>query len=298
MSVRHLTVIANPAAGRGKSARLAPKVHRLLLEMGVEHQMRMSESPDAPERLAHEAASSGTDIVVALGGDGLAGMVANGLIGTEAAMAVVPGGNGNDFSRSLGLDRKRPLDAVRLLADPHFVEVDAVLVTTPQAKRYYVNVAGTGFDSEVNETANRMDTRLTGTAKYVAAIFRTLRSFTPADLEIVVDGRPHSARAMMVALGNGRSYGGGMRVCPDAHLSDGSVEICVVGEMGKLEFLRNFPKVFRGTHTTHPKVTMLRGASVRVSTDGTAQVYGDGEYIGPLPASFEVIPKALRVVGP
>jgi diacylglycerol kinase (ATP) len=298
VSASHLTVIANPAAGHGKSARLAPEVHRLLEEMGLEHRIQISEGPDEPERLAKEAALSGSDIVVALGGDGLAGMVANGLIGTDAAMAVVPGGNGNDFSRSLGLDRKRPLDALRLLADPHLIDVDAVLVTTSEATRHYVNVAGAGFDSEVNETANGMDTRLTGTARYIAAVFRTLRSFTPADLEIAVDGQPHSLRAMFVALGNGRSYGGGMRVCPGAQLSDGAVEICIVGEMGKFEFLRNFPKVFRGSHTAHPKVTMLRGSSVRVSADRATQVYGDGERIGALPASFEVVPKALRVVVP
>jgi len=294
----HITVIANPTAGRGRAARLAPEVHRLLEEMGLEHRMLVSEDPDEPEKLARDAAVSGSDIVVSLGGDGLAGMIANGLIGTGTAMAVVPGGNGNDFSRSLGLDRKHPLDAVRLLAAPHLVDVDAVLVTTSHATRHYVNVAGTGFDSEVNETANRMDTRLTGTAKYVAAIFRTLRSFTPADLEIVVDDRPHSVRAMFVALGNGRSYGGGMRVCPEAQLSDGTVEICVVGEMGKLEFLLNFPKVFRGTHTGHPKVTMLRGSSVRLNAVRATQVYGDGERIGALPASFQVVPGALKVVVP
>ena len=293
-----MTVVTNPTAGRGKAARLAPEVHRLLDEMGVDHTMMMSAGPEEPEKMARDAAGSGADVVVALGGDGLVGMVANGLLGTDSAMAVVPGGNANDFSRALGLDHKRPLDAVRLLADPIFIEIDAVRVTTSNATQHYVGVAAVGFDSEVNETANSMATRLTGTAKYVAAIFRTLRSFVPADFVIEVDGRVHSVRAMMVPVGNGRSYGGGMRVCPGAQLSDGTVQICIVGEMGKFEFLCNFPKVFLGAHTNHPKVSMLRGNSIQMSADRTTHVYGDGERIGELPASFQIVPKALRVVTP
>ena len=296
MSAGHLTVIANPAAGRGKSARLVPEVHRLLEEMGLEHRMQISEGPDEPERLAKEAALSGSDVVVALGGDGLAGMIANGLIGTDAAMAVVPGGNGNDFSRSLGLDRKRPLDALRLLADPHLIDVDAVLVTTSEATRHYVNVAGAGFDSEVNETANGMDTRLTGTARYIAAVFRTLRSFTPADLEIAVDDRPHSVRAMFVALGNGRSYGGGMRVCPEASVIDGMLDVVIVEALSRGAFLRAFPKVFRGSHLNHPKVRMLRAGRVTIEANRRVQVYADGERVGSLPAIFEVLPGALSAV--
>lgn len=290
--------MVNPTAGRGKAARLAPEVDRILGEMGLTHRILMSAGPGEPEELARRAALSGSDVVVALGGDGLVGMVANGLIGTGCTLAVVPGGNGNDFARTLGLDRKRPLTSLGSLVDPGLVEVDAVLVTTATVTRHYVGVAGVGFDSDVNETANRMDTRLTGTAKYVAALFRTLRSFEPADFEIVADSRSHLIRAMMIAVGNGKSYGGGMHVCPGAELSDGSVEICVVGAMGKPRFLMNFPKVFRGAHTTHPKVTMLRGSSIRLSADREIQVYGDGEHIGALPASFQVIPKALRVVAP
>ena len=267
-------------------------------EMGQSHRVHISAGPGEPEQLARDAALSGSDIVVALGGDGLVGMVANGLIGTDSAMAVVPGGNANDFSRALGLDRKRPLGSLGLLADPRFIDVDAVRVSTSRAIQHYVGVAAVGFDSAVNEAANSMDTRLTGTAKYVAAVFRTLRSFVPADFEIVTDGRSHQMRAMMVALGNCRSYGGGMRVCPDASLSDGELEVCIIGAMGRAEFLRAFPSVFRGAHVSHPKVTMLRGKQVQIRADRAAQVYADGEQVGPLPAAFEVLPRAIKVVVP
>lgn len=290
-----VAVVVNPAAGRGRALRLIPKVRDLLESLGVEHSIEVSSAPDQPEQLARRAAENGAGIVAALGGDGLAGMVANGLVSSGASLAVIPAGTGNDLARSLGLDRRDPLSVVRMLADARTRQMDVIQVKS-EARRYFLNIAGAGFDSEVNETANAMKTRLTGSAKYVAALFRTLRRFEPADFELVVDGEEIRRRAMLIAIGNGRSYGGGMCVCPEASLFDGEVDICIVGEMSKIEFLRSFPKVFRGTHVKHPKVTMLRGKEIELRADRKLMVYGDGEPAGVLPASFLVLPAALPVV--
>jgi diacylglycerol kinase (ATP) len=105
-------------------------------------------------------------------------------------------------------------------------------------------------------------------------------------------------RGMLLAIGNGVSYGGGMKITPGASLTDGLLDVTVIGAMSKPQFLANFPKVFRGTHVSHPKVTTLRGKSFEVSADRGLEVYADGEHVGPLPATFEVVPKALRVVVP
>jgi diacylglycerol kinase (ATP) len=161
-----------------------------------------------------------------------------------------------------------------------------------------VNVAGAGFDSEVNEIANSMRTRVQGTAKYVAAVFKTLRRFAPATFEVSVDGDRSSLSGMLIAVGNGRSYGGGMHVCPAASLTDGILDVCVVGGMSKGAFLRAFPRVFRGTHVTHPKVTMRRGGKIEIAADRPFDVYADGEPAGPLPAVFEVVERALKVAVP
>lgn len=297
-SAAAVTVVVNPVAGRGKAAKLIPGVRKALDRAGISHRLLLSSGPDDPERMARDAAAHGADVVAALGGDGLVGMIVNGLMGTPTALAVIPGGNGNDFARGLGLDRRHPVLSVDLLRSPRFRSIDTVEVTTDEARRFYVSVAGAGFDSAVNETANRMKSRLTGTARYVAAVVATLREFKPAGFRIDVGDGPVSIEAMMVAVGNGQSYGGGMRVCPGADLGDGSVEVCIVGAMGKLEFLWNFPKVFRGTHATHPKVTMLRGTTVEIRSDHDAQVYADGEKVGSLPAEFRVLPGALKVVVP
>jgi len=238
------------------------------------------------------------EIVAAMGGDGMTGMVGAALVGTDTALGVIPTGTGNDFARFIGLSRKKPLEAVRVLADPEIRSIDAVRVTGGGREERFVNVAGAGFDSEVTETANEMTWKVQGTAKYVVAVVRTLRRFTAAQFEVTVDGRSRSLSGMLIAVGNGQSYGGGMKVVPNASLTDGLLEVCVVGGMSKGQFLRAFPKVFRGTHVTHPKVTMLRGARVEISADRGFDVYADGERSVPLPAVFEAMPGALKVAVP
>jgi diacylglycerol kinase (ATP) len=276
---------------------LIPQVRGELTRLGVDHELVVSGGPDEPVFLARNAARQGSAVVAALGGDGLTSMVANGMLDSDAALGIIPCGNGNDFSRTLGLDRRHPLAALRAFTSPRWVDIDVVRITTASGSRCYLNVAGAGFDSEVNEAANRMH-RLSGTSRYLAALAGTLRRFEPARFDLVVDGSKLSVAAMLVAVGNGRSYGGGMRVCPGASLSDGAVEMCVIGAMRRVQFIVNFPKVFRGTHVTHPKVSILAGSQVELSADRELRVYADGEPAGSLPARFEVLRSALKVVVP
>jgi diacylglycerol kinase (ATP) len=299
VSLPKVVVIANPASGRGKAERLIPAVREAVRSLAPGSEVRISDGPDHAPELARRAAGDGADVVAAMGGDGMVGMVAGALIGTSAALGVIPTGTGNDFARLLGIDRRKPAASAAGLGDPSYVEIDAVHLSLGDgSERHFVNVAGAGFDSEVTETANRMRTRVQGTAKYVAAVFKTLLKFRPAQFEVSVDGDRRSLSGMLIAVGNGRSYGGGMHVCPSAMLNDGVLEVCVVGGMSRGAFVRAFPRVFRGTHVTHPKVTMLRGSKVEVSADRRFDVYADGEPAGPLPAVFTVVTAALRVAVP
>ena len=265
--------------------------------LGIDHRVRVSESAADLERLAREAATEGAEIVAVLGGDGSVGAAANGLVGTRTALAALPAGTGDDFAKAIGPGR---LDAAtRLLAAPDIREVDVVEVTAGAQQRCYVNIAGAGFDSEVNETANSMTHRLGATGTYVVAVLKTLRRFAPAHYEIEVGEERMATDAMLVVVGNSRSYGGGMRVFPDAKIDDGLLEVCIVHALSTPAFLRAFPRVFRGTHVGHPKVTMLRGTRVTVEANRRIQVYADGERVGSLPAIFVIRPAALRlVVGP
>jgi diacylglycerol kinase (ATP) len=185
---------------------------------------------------------------------------------------------------------------VRLTADPKIRQIDVVRLTMGTVLRHFVNVAGAGFDSEVNQTANDMKVNLGGTGTYVAAVLKTLSRFTPAHYEIGIDDLKLSLDAMLTVIGSGISYGGGMKVLPTASLNDGVLDVCIVEALSKAAFLRAFPRVFNGSHTKHPKIQMHRGRRITLEADRRMQIHADGEQIGPLPAVFEVVPAALPVV--
>jgi diacylglycerol kinase (ATP) len=297
MGAAPLVVVANPAAGNGKAGKVIGKLEQLLAAAGVPHEIALSTSgPDLEDRV-RAAAAAGARRVGCLGGDGTVGLAANGLAGMEATLAIFPSGTADDFAHAIGL---RNLEAaVRACADGPAVRIDTAKVTTPEATRRYVAIGSCGFDSEVNEAANAMSVRLGSTGTYVAALVKTLSRFTPALFTIDVDGVVHSGAHMLVAVGNSTSYGGGMKVTPDASVVDGQLDACMLGALGKGAFLRAFPRVFRGTHVTHPAVTMARGKRIHIETDRRVMVYADGERVGPTPATFEVEPSSLSVfVGP
>ncbi|HEV8564642.1 MAG TPA: diacylglycerol kinase family protein [Actinomycetota bacterium] len=289
-----LVVVANPAAGNGKAGRLIGKVDAHLHALRVAHEIRVSESATDLERLARTAAEEGAEIVAVLGGDGSVNSAANGLLGTEAALAVLPAGTGDDFAKAIGSGKLGA--ATKRLVDPTIREIDVVRVVAGATERHFVNVAGAGFDSEVNETANAMTVKLGSAGTYVVAVLTTLRRFTAARYEITVDAETLALSAMLAIVGNGVSYGGGMKVLPTASITDGLLDVCIVEELSRPAFLRAFPRVFRGTHVTHPKVHMLRGRTVKMEADRRIHVYADGERVGPLPAIFEIEPGALRAV--
>ncbi len=290
-----VVVIANPTAGRGKAGKLIGKVDEILRSLGVEHSVKVSESAADMERLAREAGGSGAEIVAALGGDGSVGLVANGLLGTGAALAVLPGGTADDFAKSV-MGTGKLEEAARMLAVPDIRSIDVVRVTAGAQVRHYVAVAGAGFDSEVNETANAMKIGLGSTGTYVAAVLKTLKRFVPARYEFTVDGQEFELEAMLAVVGNSQQYGGGMRVCPQASVVDGLMDLVIVEALSRGAFLRAFPRVFKGSHLSHPKVRMMNAKSVKIEANRKIQVYADGERVGSLPAIFEVLPGALPAV--
>jgi diacylglycerol kinase (ATP) len=294
--VRALLVF-NPTAGGGRAGRLAPRVAGRLAADGVEvdrHRTRSLE--DA--RLAACEAARGVDAVVAMGGDGTVGACAAGLAdagpgaGTRAALGVIPAGGGNDAARSLGLPARDPLAAAGLLTRLRRCPADLATV----AGRGYLNVAGAGFDSEVNRVANQRLGWAGNRPRYVGAVLAQLAVGRTARFRLVLDGRAQEVTGWLVAVANGPSYGGGMRVAPQASLADGLLDVVVIGGVGKLEFLRTFPKVFAGRHVEHPAVTIHRAARVELDADRPLAVYADGEPAGTLPATFEVRPAALTVL--
>ena len=294
-------LVHNPTAGRGRAGRLAAEVAARLAAGGVEVERHQTRSLEDARLAACDAAGT-FDAVVAMGGDGTVGACAGGLAdagpggspggSVRAALGVVPAGGGNDAARSLGLPPNDPLAAAGLL--PGLRRRPADLATV--AGRAYLNVAGAGFDSEVNRVANQRLGWAGNRPRYVGAVLAELVVGRVAAFELVLDGRAMPLRGWLVAVANGPSYGGGMRVAPQASLDDGLLDVVVIHEIGKLEFLRTFPKVFSGRHVEHPAVAVHRAARVDLDADRTLAVYADGEPAGTLPATFEVRPAAVTVL--
>jgi diacylglycerol kinase (ATP) len=288
-------LIVNPTSGGGRGWRVLGQAAPLLIKAGLQPEIVMCTNGDEPGVLARQAAEAGHNLVVAVGGDGQAAAVAAGLVGTDTTFALLPAGSANDYARTLGMPRGNVAGAVAAIAAGRTQRVDTVKVQVAGRERHFLNVVGTGFDAAVAGRAEKIP-MFRGAGRYVLAIIAELPRFKAATITLDVDGATRDLRAMMVAIANGTSYGGGMRVAPSATLTSGQLEVCVVGEVSKPEFLRAFPRVFRGTHVTHPAVTMLTGREVRLSADRPLRLIGDGEWFGELPATVSVDPASLSVV--
>lgn len=290
---RDLALVLNPTSGRGKAGRLRPSVEERLRALGCTVETLVSRSASHATALGSEAASR-HEAVVAMGGDGMVAMVANGVLGTEAAFGIVPSGSGNDFAVHAGYPRRDPLGACSVIASGALRQVDVGRIAGGRA---FLCVAGAGFDSETNRAANAI-TWARGTTVYVAAVLRTLARFRPAGFTIRLDGSERAFEGMFVAVGNARSYGGGMLIVPGAELDDGLFDVCAVKRMTRWTMLRLFPALFKGTHVSHRAVEIARARSVEIVADRPFTLYADGEEIGPLPMTLTVEPRALRLIVP
>ncbi|MEV0621464.1 YegS/Rv2252/BmrU family lipid kinase [Nonomuraea sp. NPDC050404] len=300
-----LALLVNPAARGGRTLRLLEPVARRLRAGGAELSVIVGDdATDALER-ACTAVSERPDALVAFGGDGLVHLAVQAVAGTDVPLGIIPVGTGNDIASALGLPLGDPVAAARTVLRMRPRTVDAARVRAGAGEELFAGVVCCGFDSRVNERANRL-TWPAGMSKYVLAMAQELRLFRPIPFRITLDEAEVIEReAMLVAVANTRSYGAGMRVCPDARPDDGLLDVMILGAVSKGEFLRVFPSVYRGTHVGHRAVSVRRVRSVRVEAAGpaapakamgSAVAYADGERVGEVPLHCEVRPGALRVI--
>ena len=297
------TAVVNPSAGRGRTRKLLPRLTDALDRADLDVEVSVSTDLEDARKVARTALDADRG-VIACGGDGLVSELAGLAAEAGGVLGIVPTGAGNDFARHLGLDHRRALDAISVLATGREEKVDlgrAAATGDGGANwQWFASVANTGFDSEANRWANGVQWA-GGTTLYVLAVVRTLAVYKPHRFRLGIDGNEREVEAWLLAVGNGRCYAGGMMITPDARLDDGQLDVCVVGPVSRPDFLWSFPKVFRGTHVHHPAVQMQRGREITIeSLDASVpmELYGSGERIGPLPARIEAVPGALRVMVP
>lgn len=289
MPTREMVLLANPAAG-GKDA--ATGVARLAARLrAAGRAVRVVANADPHLALAelHTSLQMGARGVVAVGGDGTVNLALQAVAGTDVPLGIVAVGTGNDAARSLGLplrDMDAALDVV--LAD------ETRLVDAARAgERWFLTVMAAGFDAVVNERANRM-TWPRGQMRYNVATVIELSTFRPLPYTIDLDGRSLTTDAMLVAVGNGPSFGGGLRITEGASMDDGLLDVVVIKPVSKLELVKTYPKLFRGTHVTHPQYERHRARRVTVAAPGVV-AYADGERLASLPLTVECIPSSVKV---
>jgi diacylglycerol kinase (ATP) len=289
---RRLAFLVNPTSGRGKLAGSADAVAARLATGGYEVTSMAGQDAAASAKLAQSVVADGYDALVVMGGDGMVHLALQAVVGTPTSLGVVATGTGNDVSRALGIAPRQPLAAadVVVAGDTRRIDVARVGAT------YYATVLAAGFDSLVNERANAMRWPK-GQMRYNLATLAELRVFRPLAYTLELDGEPLSCDAMLVAVGNGRSYGGGLRMCEGAEIDDGLLDVVIIKPISKRELVKVYPRLFKGTHITHPAYVHHQVRTVTVAADGIV-AYADGERLGPLPVTVEVVPSAVSVFAP
>lgn len=289
-SSREIALLTNPTSGKGRGARYRDLVLGRLRDAGLV--VRNLEGRDSDEALdlARQCVADGVDAVVVCGGDGMVHLGAQAVATTGVPLGIIPAGTGNDVARYFDISRKDPLAAADRVIAGRVCTIDLAR----SGSKYYVTVLAAGFDAIVNERANRM-TWPKGQMRYNLATLAELRTFEPLPYTIELDGVARRLDAMLVAVGNGPSFGGGLRITEGAVLDDGMLDVVIIKPLSKPALIRTYPKLFKGTHVTHPQYEHHLARTVTVAAPGIVS-YADGERFGELPLTIECAPGALSVL--
>ncbi len=293
-----IRLVVNPSAGKGRALELLPEVAGTLRDGGAELDVLLSRDVAEAEQMARSAIGDRCDVLAVMGGDGMMHLGLNtaapaylaGRSGT--ALGLIPAGTGNDLCRGLGLDPTSPVAAAAVIAAGHTRPVDLTRVN----QRYVGAVLATGFDAYVNRRANAM-TWPRGTARYTLATLAELRVFSPLRYRLTLNGERRDQEAMLIAIGNTASYGGGMQICPSADPYDGELDVTIIHPVGRAKLLRLLPQMWSGRFARDGCVEQLRVREITIDGPGLVG-FGDGELIGATPLAVSVVPRALPVFVP
>jgi diacylglycerol kinase (ATP) len=292
--------LVNPASDNGSTGRRWPELARHAAALGLAGDVLFSEQPKHLRELARGAAEEGAELIVAVGGDGTVNEVGAGIVGIPGVeLAVIPRGTGVDFGRTYGIPRK--LDrAVEVALHGRTREIDAGRVgyrawSGDAGEAWFFNVAGVGMSGAVAKRTNESTKALGGKISYLWSTLAVFARWQNTDVRVSVDDEVRGGRMHEVVVANGRYFGGGMMICPEASPDDAIFDVLLIGDITKRDLVQTLPKIYRGTHLPHPKAELLRGTVVSVDSDQPLPVQLDGEQPGTTPVRFELVPRALRL---
>ena len=295
-------VIINPFAGAGKSAKEWPQIMDLLENIGLDFDHALTEAPGHAIELAKSTAKKGYELVISVGGDGTINEVVNGLYVSgnisNVMLGIVSTGTGADYIRTVGTstDYKK---ACQRFMNPKKLTVDLGVVeytnNGQMMKRFFVNFAGLGFDAEIVKATTQEFKALGNTASYLMGLITTLTLYRNKEISLTMDKEEESKKVCTVMVSNGKYGGGGMLVAPDADPTDGLFDTLIIGNLSKPDLLRSLPRIYKGTHLAHPKVTMKRAREVEIQSTQKMLLQVDGELLGESPARFYILPATLNI---
>lgn len=297
--------LVNPASANGRTGRQWPALAHRAAELGLDGTAFLSQRPGHLAQLADEAAGTGVDVIVGVGGDGTVNEIARGLLSRHDRdlpipdLAVIPQGTGRDFVRTFDIPRQRDR-AIANARDGVAQTLDAARVSylnwdgEPETS-YFANVASAGMSGAIAMRADTTSKLLGGKVSFLVATLAVFSRWKPAPVSLRVDDAERAGPMQDVIVANCRFLGGGMKMCPEADPTDGLFDVLTIGAITKADLARSLPKIYKGTHLPHPKAEVLRGSTVSVTTQAAIPIQLDGEQPGTTPVSFEMMPGALRV---
>ena len=304
MSKQFVNVIVNPTAGANSTNRNWPRISSLLKKVGLSFDFQFTEGKGHAIDLARTASEKGYHSLVAVGGDGTIHEVANGLMQKDStvkpSLGIICTGTGSDLSRSIGISHDYS-QACHNLANPREIVIDVGVVKYRNKgqtlQRYFVNSAGIGFDATVVDAVEKMPKYFGGTIPYLTGLIRSFLFYRNKDVSFKVGDQPvQKAKILSLVVANGRYFGGGMHIAPQAKLDDNLLDMVILGNFGKFELISNIKKVYSGTHLTLPKVKLVKDTSICIESTQKFLLHADGEILGEGPVSFSLLPKALTLL--
>ena len=294
--MNRVTVLTNPTAGHGNAPHAAEKAVARFQELDIDVTAIVGRDADHARELVGQAVAGGTDALVVVGGDGVIRLALQVLARGDIPLGIVPAGTGNDHAREYGIPTDDPAAAVDIIAEGRAETVDLGLIRgSDGSSTWFGTVAATGFDSLVSDRANRMRWPH-GRMRYNLAMVAELSKLRLLPFRLIFDGEREIVTDLtLIAYGNGRSYGGGMQICPNANHSDGLLDVTMVHSASRTRLIRLFPTVFKGTHIELDEVTTARARTISVESPGI-NAYADGDYVCPLPAEISAVPGALKIL--
>ncbi|HHW32112.1 MAG TPA: diacylglycerol kinase family lipid kinase [Clostridiaceae bacterium] len=296
--MNHLFII-NPVAGQGKPLKLIPEIKKIFSSRNDTFKIEITERPGHATDIAKEYTSQKKYRVYSIGGDGTLNEVLNGMVNSGSSLAVIPAGSGNDFSRNLNLNiasKRYSYDILNRTINGKEEPVDIVKINN----RYFINISSVGLDAEVANTTNKLKRTglLRGSFAYLVGIFATLLKYNSHILRVTIDGQTFEKESLLLAIANGKFYGGGVQPAPDASINDGLLDVCFVKKMSVFKIVRLLPLYYKGKHGGLEEVTFFKGKKIEVCNNHEMALNIDGEITMVKNAVYEIIPKGINLVIP